>query len=164
MGSHKGSRQIRLGWKRWADAAPGWGSDLRPGHFPRAAQPELLQEPRDEITAREIQHLSWLQQHVANRQRKIPPGASRHREDVSSSPVRQGRAQHRPGSWPGVSARGVWGSRAGRAPCHPVPGEPWSLSQLELCRRGQHPHPGSGVLPSRGRTTAGPRAQEISGK
>lgn len=105
MGSHKGSRQIRLGWKRWADAAPGWGSDLRPGHFPRAAQPELLQEPRDEITAREIQHLSWLQQRVANRQRKIPARASCPREDVSSSLVRQGKAQHRPGPWPGVSAR-----------------------------------------------------------
>ena len=58
MGSHGGSRQIRLGWKRRADAAPGRGSDLRPGHFPRAARPEPLQEPRDEITAREIQHLS----------------------------------------------------------------------------------------------------------
>lgn len=161
MGSHRGSRQIRLGWKRWADAAPGRGSDLRPDHFPRAAQPELLQEPGDEITAREIQHLSCLQQHVANRQRKIPPGASRRREDVSSPPVRQGRAQHRPGPRPGGSARRVWGSRAGRAPCHVGSGEPWSLSQLELCRWGQHPQPGSRVLPGRGgRTTAGPKAQE----
>lgn len=91
MGSRRGSRQIRLGWKRWADAAPGRGSDLRPGHFPRAAQAELLQEPSDEITAREIQHLSWLQQHVANRQRKIPPGASA--VGKMFPPVRPGRAE-----------------------------------------------------------------------
>lgn len=134
MGSRRGNRQIRMGWKRWADAAPGQGSDLRPGHFPRAAQPGLLQERGDEITAREIQHLSWLQQHVAKRQRKIPPGA----RAVSSAPVRQGRAQHRPGPWPGGSARRVRGSRAGRAPCHPVSGEPWSLSQLA----GPAPTPG----------------------
>lgn len=59
MGSHGGgSSQIWLGWKRQADAAPGQRSDLRPGHFPRVARPERLWEPRDEITAREIQHLS----------------------------------------------------------------------------------------------------------
>lgn len=141
MGSHRGSRQIRLGWKRRADAAPGRGSDLRPGHFPRAAQPELLQEPRDGITAREIQHLSWLQQHVANRQRKIPPGASRCREDVSSS--RSGRAElgiaRGRGSVPG--GLGVQGRQAGSSrvwgALEPVP--PGAVLA------GQHPYPAQGA-------------------
>lgn len=128
MGSHRGSRQIRLGWKRRADAAPGRGSDLRPGHFPRAAQAELLQEPRDGITAREIQHLSWLQQHVANRQRKIPPGASRRREDVSSP--RSGRAEL-------SIARGIGPEGAGVQDRQAV--------SPRAVLAGQHPYPAQGV-------------------
>lgn len=131
MGSHRGSCQTRLGWKCWADAAPGPGLDLRPGHFPRAAQPEPLREPGDEITAREIQHLS-----------RAGSGSTRQTGSGKSLPEPTALGK----MFPLLLA--LWDGRAGRAGHGQSPASPRGRGQggyrsraVQGSGRGWAPHP-----------------------